>query len=72
MKTGGYISTEYTAWCGDDVCCEWTQESAFSKSDFIKQIRKAGWKRFGKRWLCPDCCNKQRELKHDPDKELDK
>ena len=53
----GYISNEYTVWCG--VCQNWERE-AISKRLAIKRWHAAGWRKTRKTgWTCPSCLFKQ-------------
>jgi len=52
----GYISKEYTFWCGNEECGEWEQFSGNNKKDTIEFARKHGWRNttlYG--WICPKC-----------------
>lgn len=50
----GYISTEFTVWCGK--CGHWNQISG-RKTVAIKEWKRMGWKRFKAPigWVCPTC-----------------
>jgi hypothetical protein len=50
----GYISRQYTAWCG--VCGNWEQVDELKVAHAMKRFRKMGWsctKENG--WTCPKC-----------------
>ncbi len=56
----GYISREYTAWCGvlDEEgihCPNWEQTgTCFNKSQAIRKFKRRGWKNTRKYgWVCP-------------------
>lgn len=53
----GYISKEYTVWCGK--CCKWEQQSTVRKVLAEKQFRKNGWRKMQELgWVCPECLTK--------------
>lgn len=59
MKGTGYITTEYTVWCGYEPCAEWNQDAmARSKTDAIRKWKLAGWKKIKGCWYCPKCVEK--------------
>lgn len=50
----GKISVEKTVWCG--LCAHWDQRDNYN---FIREIRKIGWKQTKEHgWLCPECIKK--------------
>jgi hypothetical protein len=54
----GYISRQYTVWCGE--CGHWKKvDSALKKrAEYIS--RKAGWKNTSANgWTCPKCLEKK-------------
>lgn len=58
-KQPGWISTEFTAWCG--VCGGNAQISAANKNAAKREFRAMGWKDtrlYG--WVCPDDAQKRK------------
>lgn len=53
MDFEGYISKQYTVWCG--VCGNWDQISVNLKKRAIKKWKHAGWKKTKNGWVCPKC-----------------
>jgi len=50
----GYISNEYTFWCGS--CGEWDQIAARNKHEAIRTMKVGGWRNTRKQgWVCPKC-----------------
>ena len=47
------ISTEHTIWC--EFCPKWHQEAIRLKVDFVKMMRKGGWKQKDGKTACPEC-----------------
>ncbi len=56
MEECGYISKEFTFWCGMPECVNWEQYGFSSKGHAIIFAKSIGWrktKKFG--WVCPKC-----------------
>jgi hypothetical protein len=50
----GYISKQYTAWCGE--CGNWEQVDEELKSAALKRFVKRGWRQTKENgWTCPKC-----------------
>jgi hypothetical protein len=50
----GYISRQYTAWCGG--CGNWEQVDEELKSAALKRLVKRGWRQTKENgWVCPRC-----------------
>lgn len=47
------VTTERTIWC--QRCTVWWQESASSKSEFIADMRRVGWRVMAGTVCCPQC-----------------
>lgn len=57
----GYMSTEFTVWCG--VCVEWETIPQGTRTRAGKEAKRVGWTYTRKHgWCCPKCSKTNKPL----------